>query len=364
MKLNFKTIAIVFLVALLGASIGTFGVLELRKESQNINQNSNTTINTIQYPSIVKGDYSKAIDIAYDSVVEIQSTVITQSFFGTSSSYALGSGVIISEEGYIVTNNHVVENATDSTVKMHDGVTYPAKIIATDPRTDLAVLKIEQAKDLKPANIADSSQLILGQEAIVIGNPLGEGISCSNGIISALEKEITVNRYTMSVIQTNAAVNEGNSGGGLFDMAGNLIGIVNAKSSSNSYFGEASIEGMGYAIPSNTVKTVVKDLIDYGYVKARPALGISVYSDRTYTNGTYEGLMISSVQQNGAADKAGLKPGDIICKVDGQQITSYAVLSKMLDSYQIGDTITVSVLRQNQLHDVNIVLQETQQEIN
>ena len=346
MKMNFKNIVIIFLVGLLGGVCGTFGVLEINKNTGNkiIEEDSSVVLTTTEYPKIEKTDYSIAIDKAYNSVVEITSTIQQQSFFGTSTGYSLGSGVIVSSDGYIVTNNHVIKEATAVSVKLYDGENYDAKIIGTDPKTDLAVLKID-AKDLFFASIADSSQLVLGQECVVIGNPLGEGIACSNGIISSLEKEIVTDNYPISVLQTNAAVNEGNSGGGLFNMNGDLIGVVNAKSSASLFSNNASIEGMGYAIPSNTVKKIITDLVDYGYVKARATLGVNVYTTNTYHDKDVQGLIVAAVVEDSAADKAGIKQYDIISKIDDEQITSYASLSKVLDQHDVGDEIELTIYR-------------------
>ena len=351
MRLNFKTLFIIFIVALLGGVCGTFGVLEINKATGNkiIEQDSSVVVSTVNYPSIEKSDYTIAIEKAYNAVVEISSTIEQQSFFGYSTGYALGSGVIISADGYIVTNNHVIEDATEVDVKLYNGEKYSATLVGTDARSDLAVIKID-AQDLEYVALADSSKLVLGQECVVIGNPLGEGISCSNGIVSALEKDITIENYPMSVIQTNAAVNEGNSGGGLFNMNGDLIGIVNAKSSSSSSTSifsttGASVEGMGYAIPSNRVKKIVTDLVDYGYVKARATLGVSVYTQAAFEEKGVTGLVIASVVENGAAYKAGVKDYDILSKVDGEDITSYAGLSKVLDKHDVGDEVEIVVYR-------------------
>lgn len=345
MKVNFKTIVIVFLVGLLGGICGTFGVIEINKNTGNkiIEQDSVVNLTTVEYPEIEKSDYSIAINKALDSVVEIRSTIQQQSFFGMSEGYALGSGVIVSNDGYIVTNNHVIENAKAVSVTLYNSEKFDATLVGTDPRSDLAVLKIE-ANDLPFVAIADSAALVLGQECVVIGNPLGEGISCSNGIISALEKEIVINNYPMSVIQTNAAVNEGNSGGGLFNMNGDLIGVINAKSSSQS-FTSATVEGMGYAIPANTVKKIITDLVDYGYVKARATLGVQVYTEQTYDSNGVVGLIVTNVVKDSAADKAGMMQYDIISYVDGQEVTSYAALSKILDKHEVDDVVDVTVYR-------------------
>ena len=344
MKLNFKTIIIIFLVGLLGGIVGTFGVIEINKQTDNkiIEQDSSVVLHTVEYPKLEKSNYTIAIDKCYDTVVEITSEIETQSFFGTSKGLAAGSGVIISDDGYIVTNNHVVQGATAVSITMHNDKVYDAKIIGTDPKSDLAVLKINET-GLKFAAFSDSSKLVLGEECIVIGNPLGEGISCSNGIISALEKEITVNNYSMTVLQTNAAVNEGNSGGGLFNMNGDLIGVVNAKSS--NVMSQATVEGMGYAIPANTVQKIIKDLVDFGYVKTRATLGVSIYSEAAYSDGNITGLIVADVVAGGAADLGGIEQFDIITSMDGKDITSYQALSKLLDGHEVGDVVEITVYR-------------------
>ena len=305
MKVNVKTVIIIFLVALLGSGLGTFGVLSYyTQKNGNPIENDNVVINEVEYTNVEKSDYSKAIEKAYNTVVEISCTVQTGStgyfFGGTQNATSTGSGVIFSQDGYIVTNAHVLENLVDEDtikVKIFTGDTYKAKVIGTDSRTDLAVIKID-VEDLPFASFADSSDLVLGADAIVIGNPLGLGITCSNGIISALEKEIFINNVYMTVIQTNAAINSGNSGGGMFDINGNLIGIVNAKKSNSSY-SSTTIEGMGYAIPSNTVVRIIDELIENGYVKDRASLGVKVYRNSSYyvTNG----VIISSVIKGGCA---------------------------------------------------------------
>ena len=264
MKINFKTILIIFLVALLGGAAGTYGVLSIKEAtdtSASINRTTDVqpVISEVSYSNESSGAYVTAIDKALDTAVEITTDAeyTSYNFFGgysTSNATFLGSGVIISEDGYIVTNKHVVNQAKDVSVRLQNGDTYEATIIGVDNNTDLALLKIE-ASGLSYAKLADSDELKLGQEVIAIGNALGNGTSCSNGIISAINREVTIKNYTMTLLLTNAELNSGNSGGGLFDMNGNLVGIVNAKTSSSAYSSNASIEGIGYAIPSNTVRT-------------------------------------------------------------------------------------------------------------
>lgn len=360
MKMSFRNIIIIFLVALLGSGLGTFGVMSYYNTKDGNAKTSDVVINEVQYTNVEKSDYSKAIDKAINTVVEISCEVKanTQGYFffsgGTTNATSNGSGVIFSSDGYIVTNAHVINglvNEDTLQVKLYNGKVYPAKVIGSDTRTDLAVLKIEE-NGLPYASFVDSSKLTLGQDVIAIGNPLGLGISCSNGIVSALEKEIYVNNVYMSVIQTNAAVNEGNSGGGLFDINGELVGIVNAKNISSSY---TAVEGMNYAIPSNTVVRIVRDLIENGYVKDRATLGVKVYT--TYSYLSANGVGISEVLEGSSAEAAGLKANDLITAVDGTSVSSYADLSKVLDSYAIGDTVTVTVLRGEETLNFQVKLQ-------
>ncbi len=357
MKISFKTLMIIFLVALLGSSIGTFGVISLYKKNAPIlDDQTNLVINEVEYTNVVTSDYSKAIAKAYDSVVEINAEVLQSGFYffgGTTKGTSAGSGVIISEDGYIVTNHHVISGAIENSIaiKLSSGEKYIAEVIGADEKSDLALLKID-ANNLPYSSFADSSELVLGQDAIAIGNPLGLGITCSNGIVSALEKEIKINDVYLSVLQTNAAVNAGNSGGGLFDINGNLIGIVNAKTNS-SY--SSSVEGMGYAIPSNKVVKIVQDLKENGYVKDRPALGI--YASRYSTN--VEGVYITDVIENSSADKAGLQTGDIITAINEDSITSFADLSKVLEKYEIGDEIMIKAIRNGEETIFELTLQES-----
>ena len=363
MKVSLKNIIIIFLVALLGSGLGTFGVMSLyNKEHKGISESS-VVVNEVAYTNIEKSDYTKAIEKAYNTVVEIKCQVRTTASSGffffdqtPSTSISSGSGVFFSSDGYIVTNEHVINGLVDEStieVKAFNGQTYPAKVIGYDTKTDLAVLKIE-AENMPYASFVDSSQLMLGQDAIAIGNPLGLGISVSNGIVSALEKEIAINNVYMTVIQTNAAVNAGNSGGGLFDINGNLIGIVNAKKSSS--FTETSVEGMGYAIPANTVTRIIEEIMTNGYVKDRATLGIEVATNSAYY--TSEGVLVTKVAEGGGAEKAGMQANDIITAIDGVKVSSYADLVKELESKSVGDVSKVSVLRDGQEMEFDITLQD------
>jgi serine protease Do len=364
MKINFKNILIIFLVALLGSGLGTFSVMSLYNKEHKSSGESSVIVNEVEYTGIEKSDYTRAIEKAYNTVVEITCTIQTSTtggfffFEGSTQSTSAGSGVIFSSDGYIVTNEHVIDGLVSEDtieVKIYNGQTYGARVIGYDSKTDLAVLKID-ADDLPYASFADSSQLMLGQDVIAIGNPLGLGISCSNGIISALEKEIFINNVYMTVIQTNAAVNAGNSGGGLFDINGNLVGIVNAKKSSS--MSQTSVEGMGYAIPANTVTRIISELISNGYVKDRATLGVKVATNASYY--TTNGVIITEVIEGSGAEKAGLQANDTIVSLDGVEVSSYADLSKVLDSKSIGQVVTVTVVRDGETMDFEVTLQSAE----
>lgn len=300
-------------------------------------------------------DVSDIAEKCKPSVVEINTESISSStYFGQSVSQGAGSGVILSEDGYIVTNNHVVENTTSLSVTLTTGESYDATIVGTDSQTDLAIIKID-AKNLSPATLGDSDTLKVGDPAIAIGNPLGElGGTVTTGIISATDRQITINDETMTLLQTDAAINPGNSGGGLFNSNGELIGIVNAKESSTG------IEGLGFAIPISGAKDIITDLIENGSVTTRPALNVSLYDYSSNSNSsTYkDGCYIVQIIKSGAADEAGLKQNDRIVQFDGQEISSASQVKAILRSHKIGDKVKMTVERNNKEIEVEITLQK------
>lgn len=312
-----------------------------------------------QTSNIETGNTVSAVASAVEnSVVEIRTEqIVTSNWLQQYVSEGAGSGVVYSSDGYIVTNNHVIDGATNITVTMHDGSTYPAELIATDSKTDLALLKIEKS-DCIPVVLGNSDELIVGDATIAVGNPLGQlGGTVTNGIISALDREITLDGRTHNLLQTNAAINPGNSGGGLFNASGELIGIVVAKSSGSD------VEGLGFAIPVNDVKEVIEQLLTNGYVSGRPAMGISVVSVETYQQAisygvNKYGVFIVEVLEDSAAEKAGLQANDYIVSVDGVAIESYDDLSGALDNYAVGDTITIQIQRGRNIMDFSLTLQE------
>lgn len=294
-----------------------------------------------------------------DSVVEIVTEYVQEGFLrGSYTSSGAGSGVILTEDGYIVTNNHVIDGAQNIHVRLHNGDYYEAELVGTDSVSDIAVLKIN-ATGLSYATLGDSSALVVGERCVAIGNPLGTlGGTVTDGIISAKDREITVEGETMVLLQTNAAVNPGNSGGGLFNMRGELIGIVNAKSSGDN------VEGLGFAIPINTASPIIDDLINSGYVHGRFALGVSVLTIDNYQKAMYYGVeeygtYIYQVESGSNAEKAGLKVGDLILKADGKEIETASDLQEVLDSKTAGDTLELEIDRDGQTLTVTVTLMET-----
>ena len=283
-----------------------------------------------------------------ESVVEI--TTSETSWNGIVYSSGAGSGVIVNESGVILTNNHVVENATYISVRLTNGNTYDAVLVATDASSDIAVLKITVQEKLTVATFGNSDKLIVGEEVIAIGNPLGVlGGSVTNGIISALEREVKIENEQMILLQHSASVSPGNSGGALFNMRGELIGIVNAKSSM------AGAEGIGFAIPVNTVLSVYNDLVDYGYVKGRPDSGLTletVVRREGYFFYQYYVCITASRYTNE------LKQNDIIVSIDGKMPNDINEAKAMLSEHEIGDVVTIVVSRSNGTHTVQLTIRE------
>lgn len=326
-----------------------------QKPSVQIGQNNSSGHSS----SIEAVDVSSVVDICRPSVVEITTETASSGNnpFAQYVQQGAGSGVIMSEDGYIITNNHVIEDASSTKVKTITGAEYDARLIGTDSQTDLAVIKVD-ATDLPPVQFGNSNDLKVGDIAIAIGNPLGSlGGTVTTGIISALDREITIENETMTLLQTDAAINPGNSGGGLFDASGNLIGIVNAKQSA------AGIEGLGFAIPISDAVDILDELIQNGSVTSRPALNVSLYDhEETYRNSQYPtGVYVVQVLDGGAAQKAGIEVNDRIVSFDGQEVNSAAEVKALLRRHKIGDTVDIVIERNGQQKTVQVVLnQQTQ----
>ena len=310
-------------------------------------------------------DTSKQMTAAEVYAANVNSTVgittqVTTNYWGyTTQSAASGSGFIYSADGYIITNYHVIESASSIKVTLYDGKSYDAQLVGYDESNDIAVLKID-AKDLTPVTIGDSDNLNVGDSVIAIGNPLGElTFSLTSGAVSALDREVTMsNNVTMELIQTDCAINSGNSGGALFNLYGEVIGITNAKYSGSSGSG-ASIDNIGFAIPINSVRSIVDSIIEKGYV-AKPYIGVMVsdVSDEAISYGTPAGAAVASVTEGGPAEKAGLQANDIITAVDGKAISGKSDLSSIIADHAAGDKLTLSVYRQGQTLTVTVTVGE------
>ena len=270
--------------------------------------------------------------------------------------YYWGTGVILSRDGLILTNTHVIEGCDSATVTLFDDTSYEAKLVGADTTSDIAVLKIE-ARDLPVAVFGDSAELTVGEHVAAIGNPLGEEfrMTLTDGIISAIDRGINYNGHSQTLLQTNTALNEGNSGGALFNMYGQIIGITNMKMMS-SY---SSIEGIAFAIPSSTVRTVTDALIRFGEVRGRPAIGLTVAAIPQNAAEHYElpdGLYVSAVSEGSDAESKGIKTGDIITAVNGEPATKTQDILDVKNTLNVGDTITFTVWRDGESFDVDIVL--------
>lgn len=296
------------------------------------------------------------VNMTADSVVEITTETVSQdSMYGNYITSGAGSGVIYTTDGYIITNNHVIEGASSITVKLRDGTEHKAEVVGSDSQTDIAVLKIN-ATGLQAAILGDSDNLSVGDDAIVIGNPLGSlGGSVTNGIISALDREITIDGETMTLLQTNAEINPGNSGGGLFNANGELVGIVNAKSSGSE------IEGLGFAIPVNTVKDVVEELVENGYVTGRPSLGVTLINITDQQTAFSYRVNELGVYVYSTSSGSLFTPGDRIVSVDGQEVTEYSEVKAIVQGHKVGDTISVVVSRDGSQTTLEVTLQEMAQ---
>ncbi len=354
-----KIAAIVLSAAILSGAAGFGGGIAAVKLSET-NREANVSVNAspVSYTNSTSFNAVSTADMCIDSVVEIRTeSVKNSSRMGQFVSQGAGSGVIVSSDGYIATNNHVISGATKITVKLTNSKEYSAELIGTDQKTDLAVLKISET-GLKPATFGTSSTLKVGESVLAIGNPLGElGGTVTSGIISALDRQIEIDNEKMTLLQTDAAVNPGNSGGGLFDSNGLLIGIVNAKSSGSD------VEGLAFAIPIDTAKDVINQIKENGYVSGRVQLGISVsqrQSSYNFFTGEWKegGLYIAEVFSNTNASKAGLKSGDLIVSVNDKAISSYSDLKSLLDECSVSDAMTFVVSRNGQRHTLSFTLQE------
>lgn len=314
---------------------------------------SGKTLEVLPTPSNTRSG-AEGDELSYQEIYEkcAPSVVAVTTVIDGGTSY--GTGIIMDNEGYIITNHHVVAGAVSLSVKLLDGKEYDAVLVGGDQQTDLAILKIDAA-GLTAAEFGDSDSVSVGDRVLAIGNPLAQDFSLTDGIVSAINRNISYGGYSMTLLQTNAALNEGNSGGPLINMYGQVIGITNMKLIS-SY---STIEGIGFAIPISSVKSVIDELLEKGYISGRPAIGITV-EDLTSSVSAYyslpSGVYVVYVDEKSDAYAKGIRPGDVIVAINDVEISSAEELSAVKNEFAVGDTVTLSVYRSGQTSEIEITL--------
>ena len=321
---------------------------------------SGTKLNIVSAPESSDTTFSDEEDALclqdiYSSVIDSVVSISSMTSSGTSS----GTGIIMSSDGYVITNHHVITGALVISVLTNDNQEFEAALVGSDEMSDLAVLKID-ARGLHAAEFGDSSKLRVGDSVVAIGDPLGVQLrgTMTNGIISAINRDLTVGDRTMTLIQTNAALNNGNSGGPLINCYGQVIGINTVKMSSY-YTATASVEGLGFAIPISVAKPIIDELIENGYVAGRPAIGISGDSLPSYYRTYYrlpEGVYVTSVNEGSDAKAKGIREGDIVTAINGEKICSIDELNTVKNQYAAGDEVTLTIYRSGAYYEMTVTL--------
>ena len=358
-KTKRRFIAMALCFSLIGGVCGA-GVMKL----SDVIGNDASTINLGTRPSSIinvnhvnTGEELTAAEIYakyVNSTVGIKTESTTNYFGHTTTSATAGSGFILTSDGYIVTNYHVIQNAQRIQVTTYDNTSYDAILVGYDENNDIAVLKIE-AENLTPVVLGDSGNMNVGDDVVAIGNPLGElTFSLTGGKVSALNRDITTSEgITMELIQTDCAINSGNSGGALFNMYGEVIGITNAKYSSSS--SGTSIDNIGFAIPISNVLDIIESIIEKGYV-SMPYIGVTVTdaSDQS----SIEGALVAGIQSNSPAEQANLQEGDIITSVNGETISGSSDLKDKISESKVGDTLSLEVYRNGKTLTIQVTVGE------
>ncbi len=366
--LGAKITALCLICALVGGAVGgaaVYMVPSITRNSTTIYEGTHTpvavTMSSTQMDESMSGAQVYAANVG--STVGITTELVTTNLWGQKvKGAAAGSGFVITQDGYILTNYHVIDGASSIQVAFVDGTTYPATLVGGEEANDIAVLKID-ATGLTPVTLGDSDNLVVGEQVCAIGNPLGElTFTYTSGSVSAKDRSITMSDGTiMNMIQTDTAINSGNSGGPLFNMFGQVIGITSAKYSSSGSSSSASIEGIGFAIPINDVKDMVTDIIEKGYVTGKPNVGIimtDVSSEATLRYGIPSGVYIDAVLEGSCGEKAGLQVGDIITAINDTSITSANQLASAVKNYKAGDTVSFTIYRNQQTQTISVTLDE------
>ena len=349
-----RVVALILSCAVISAACGFGGAILAQNGSRTGKttvQQSNRTATTVNVKKVDGQTLMSPAEVyasTVNSVVSINCSAVSTNIFGQQTeSASSGSGFIYTADGYIVTNQHVVANASSINVTLYNGDTYPATLVGSDSDYDVAVLKIG-AKDLPAVTLGSSTDVNVGDTVLAIGNPLGElTFSMSQGIVSCVNRAINVEGTPFNMIQVDASINPGNSGGPLMNLYGEVVGIVSAKYSS---YANTTVEGLGFAIPINDVQSIIKDIMENGSVgnKAYMAITAGTMTQQMaaqYKINATEGVFVYSVEDDGAGDKAGLKLGDVITKLNDTQITSMEDLSAAKKGFKAGDTVTLTVLR-------------------
>ena len=357
-----RVIALALVVSILSGLVGAGGVIAFQSRQESPvpspeDANTITMLEGIRQDAVIdihQTDTSKALTPAQVYAANVQSTVgittsVTTNYWGyQTTSAASGSGFILSSDGYILTNFHVIENSNSITVACYDGSSYDAKLVGYDESNDIAVLKVE-ASGLSPVILGSSDKMNVGDSVVAIGNPLGElTFSLTAGTVSALDRQITMSGGgSMTLIQTDCAINSGNSGGALFNLHGEVVGITNAKYSSSS--SGASIDNIGFAIPMDDVRSIIESIIEKGYI-SKPYIGVSVVgvSAETQAYGLPAGAAVQDISKGSPAEAAGLQISDIITQVNGAAITGSSDLVNSISETQPGDVLELTVYRKGQ----------------
>ena len=387
-----KIVALALCCSLVGGAAGAGGVFALDRLGGNndTKEESTRTDSTIRIGNrdnasiqLTSVDTSNQLTASEIYANNVNSTVgittsITANYYGYQmEASAAGSGFILTDDGYIVTNYHVVEGANAIQITTYDNESYDAELIGYDESNDIAVLKVD-AKNLTPVILGDSDQLNVGDSVVAIGNPLGQlAFSLTSGSVSALNRRISISNVAMNLIQTDCAINSGNSGGALFNSYGEVIGITNAKYSSSGTSNTAAIENIGFAIPINNVRNIITSIIENGYIE-KTYIGVSVRNMQNYSqnenmwgsgNGfpvdsdpDIKGVVVCEVDEGGPADKAGVQTGDVITAVNGTEISNYSELGSILSQGKEGDKYTLTINRDGDTVEIKVKLGVRQQD--
>ena len=362
-------IALALCFSLLGGALGS-GITFLLQENDKLPEKSGNQIqiqvgtrDDIELNEVETGEEMTPAQVYaqnVNSTVGITTAVTTNYWGFQTTSAASGSGFIISEDGYILTNYHVIQDSSSITVRLYDGTSYEATIVGHDSANDIAVIKVE-AEGLTPVVIGSSEKMYVGDTVVAIGNPLGElTFSLTKGVISAMDRQVTMsNGATMELLQTDCSINSGNSGGALFNLYGEVIAITNAKYSNNGSTTEASIENIGFAIPMEDAMPLVEDIIEKGYI-SKAYIGVSVMdvSLETQNYGLPEGAAVQEISEDSPAEEAGLKVNDIITSVNGTAITGSQDLVDLVGEASVGDKLEMEVYRKGETLKITVTVGE------